>query len=103
MIGEMRNRVTLKKYITTQDEGGGNVHELDENYAVWAKVEDKRGSSSFNKQQEWNYDYKVTIRNRNIDESYIVEYNDLQLAIKSLSVQEEGRKRFLILRCNVSV
>lgn len=104
MIGEMRNHITIKQYTSTQDAAGGSQSVLANTYSVWAKVENRNGSTqTTNAQTQWNYDYKITIRYdklKNIKQNDQAEYDGKTLLINSLQIQDEGKKSLLVLRCS---
>lgn len=104
MIGEMRNHITIKQYTSTQGAAGGSQSVLANTYSVWAKVENRSGSTqTTNGQTQWNYDYKITIRYdklKSIKQNDQAEYDGKTLLIQSMQIQDEGKKSFLVLRCS---
>lgn len=88
----------------TQSEGGG----LIQGSALpaierFAKVENRSGNVSKEAGRQWNYDYKITVRSYpsdNYDSTGFVTFEGNRLSINSIEYENEGKKRFAILRCS---
>ena len=106
MIGQLNRRVTLKSWGNTQDEAGGVIASVVAFYPIWAKVEDRNGRLYQGEQQrEWSYDYKVTFRyerSRVVNSGMTIDYDSKRLAIKSLSYENEGTRKYCIARCSAT-
>lgn len=104
MIGEMRNRITVKSFTYVKDAGGGTSPVLSSTFTIWAKVEDRTGSAQIIENKPvWNYDYKITIRFnklRPVEQGSIVEIGTKKMKIQSLQNKQEGKNFYLILRCS---
>lgn len=104
MIGKLNRRVTIRRWATQQDDGGGSDKVLVDAWDTWAQVEDRSGFSIHSQEQDqWQYDYKVTMRyaeSRKVGSNDTIDYEDKRLKINSLSVKSEGSKRFIICRCS---
>lgn len=102
----MNRKITLTSYTSTVDAGGGVSALADQIYTVWAKVESRSGSLFTSKEQAlWNYDYKITFRydtTKNITSNFTLDYDGKKLSINSLSIEEEGNRRFIIARCSTT-
>ena len=100
----MRNHITVNQYTTTEADTGGTDSVLAFTYSLWAKVENRTGSTQTGKGQiQWQYDYRITIRydrNRNIKQNDEVVYDGKKLMIQNVQITDEGRKEFLVLRCS---
>ncbi len=109
MIEKLDRKVTI--YIstgTTVDIYGGVSESVASNpvliyYTMWGEVQDRSGFPVLNEQQQiWNYDIRVKVRyeaSRIIKSNYRLGYEGFKYAIKEVSTQNEGKKRFVILRC----
>ena len=88
----------------TQNDIGGNVAGIADQWIKWAHVEDRSGfNSNTYQQQVWQYDYKITQRyerTRPTKSNYEVIYEGWRLKIESISIDEEGYKGFEVLRCS---
>ena len=106
MIGKLNRRITIKTLDTDQDEGGGISAVETDSYTMWAQVEDRNGIPVTTEGQKiWNYDYKITVRyerSRIKKSNQIVEYDGKSLAIGSISFENEGNRKYAILRCSAT-
>ena len=103
MIGKMRNRITLNKWASSIDAGGGvSKGSATKTMTVWADVENRTGSiQTTNDQRQWAYDYKVTVRYTiDITQDMTITHDNKQLQINSMQKLDEGRNLFLVLRCS---
>lgn len=102
MIGQMRNKITLKEWGTAKEAGGGTTKTLASSFQVWAHIEARSGFiQNTNDQRQWPYDYKIKVRcDSRINEKLTIEHGTKELQINSLQVQEEGKENFFILRCS---
>lgn len=104
MIGELNRRITIKTSTTIQDAGGGSSLDETDSYTMWAKVDDRNGFPvTTQEQQVWNYDYKITVRHersRVIKSNQTISFDGKTLAINSVSFENEGKRRYTILRCS---
>lgn len=114
MIGDMNRRLTVRRWGSTTDEGGGTSAIEISNWTVWANVENKdssskgfgRGSgaaSNDQNQRQWAYSYKVILRYE-ISRPLLVmdtfDYDNKRLTVESLSIEDEGNRKFVIARCS---
>lgn len=104
-ISDFKSKVTIIRPGTpTKTAGGGLVPTTEWTFPKWAKVESRSGSMQTDSaQNEWNYDYKITVRYTpsNIEKSGdYVTYDGKTLLVRSLSYDGEGAKRLVILRCS---
>lgn len=104
MIGQLNRRVTIKSWISSQDDSGGLISTQGTSYDIWARVEDRSGRTYLSQQQEqWSYDYKITFRyevSRPVTSNMTIDYDSKRLVIRSLSFESEGGRRFCIARCS---
>lgn len=103
MIGKLDRRITIRRCGSTQTETGGLNRTILLEWSIWAKVEDRSGSQLLSEsKEEYSYDYKITVRfqkgNTPRGGDYVV-YENRELIIQSTSINEEGDKRYLTLRC----
>lgn len=102
-IGEMNRRITLKSWTAVQDAGGGSSPVNVASYIVWAKVEARNGTPFINeKQQVWNYDYRITFRyekSRIPKSNFTIDYDSKRLRINSISYENEGTRKWSVARC----
>ena len=102
-IGEFNRIITINTSTTNQDAGGGLSADETDSYTMRAKVEDRNGFPvTTQEQQVWNYDYKITVRHertRVIKSNQTISFDDKTLAINSVSFENEGKRRYAILRC----
>lgn len=103
MTGQLNRRVILRRWGSSVDDGGGILALLVSAWSRWAKVEDRQGSIvSPHAQEQWQYDYKITLRyekSRPIQSNDTIDYDGKRLKIKSLSILEEGQRRYYVCRC----
>lgn len=106
MIGKLNRRITIKTSTNEQDEGGGLVAIETDSYEMWAQVEERSGIATIGfEQQVWNYDYRITVRyekTRIIKSNQTIEFDGKTLSINSVSFQDEGKRRYTILRCSTT-
>ena len=104
MIGEMNRRVLIEAWGFTPDGFGGNVAAVASSFSVWAQVENRSGGMSlFSGQENYNYDYKITVRwHPDIKKENTIFYAGKRLKIFNVSLVDEGKDRFYNLRCAVS-
>lgn len=101
-IGELNRRVIFENWTISQDAGSGNNKTIESNFYQWAKIENRDGRQFLNQdQQQWNYDSKIIVRhNSSIVSTTTLVYENARYTIQSLSIDEEGTKRFMVLRCS---
>lgn len=102
---EFNRRGFLKAYTFTEGDAGGLTPVLSETKEVWCKVENLSGSTRPTQGQlKSDADYKVTLRyNVAFTTNWIFNYEGMDMKIKSVSVDNEAYKRFMILYCSVSL
>lgn len=101
MIGRLRHRVEIGKYIMAQDPNTGDMARQWQAVAqVWAAVEGLRGNLLFQSRQTTEQaDHRVTIRYRaDVEPGMIVRHDGRELTITA-ALDEEGRRRWLVLTC----
>lgn len=108
LISDFKNRIIITKYSPpTQTAGGGLLPGAAiGSFTKWAFIESRSGVVVLDSQQrEWNYDFKIRVR---YTKSFVESSNDLitfegkTLIIKSVSFEDEGAKRVVILKCSVN-
>lgn len=104
MIGEMRNRITVKRYSYTQDDGGGTSAVLASSFSLWAKVDDRTGSAQvIEGRNAWAYNYKIEVRYDKLNpvlQGDVIEYDSKQIKILYIQKNQEGKIFKLILGGN---
>lgn len=102
MIGAMRNKITFSVWTNTKDAGGGLVPSVSSTFEVWANIEARSGfMQTGNDQRQWPYDYKITVRfDTRVNEKLTISHSGKDLQIGSMQIQEEGKNKFLVLRCS---
>lgn len=102
---EFNRRVTLKAYTYTHNDSGGITPVLAESVEVWAKVIQTTGGTGTQEAQQLSYNnYSVTLRYREgLTTNWLVFYEDQVFKINSISVSEEGYKRFMVLSCSTTI
>lgn len=99
----MRNRITVKRWSSVKDDGGGSEPVLDKSFQRWAKVDTRNGNDQYAEaQHQWKYDYKITVRFIKSDpilNEDTIAYDGKELKIESIQNDEEGKNFFQILRC----
>lgn len=102
---DFNRRATLKNYDYTQGDAGGVTKDLSDSVTVWCSVENLSGSTNPTQGQiKSDAEYKVTLRyNSNFTTNWIVSYENMDMKIKSIEIDKEGYKRFMILLCSVSI
>jgi SPP1 family predicted phage head-tail adaptor len=100
----VRNKITIKRYTTTQDGTGSLVKSVGATYTKWAEARNRTGAVGTDQwQREWSYDYSFKVRYTTdfIEQSGdVVTFNGSELAIREVVFEDEGNKRFVILRCS---
>lgn len=105
-IAQMRSRIIIYPMLQTVDEFGSVVTTQFPTPIgdFWAKVEDTSSGSNYNHlQQLTTFNYKITIRDSTsvtITTDCFVRWNNKQLKIEGIERKDEGKRRFLILRCS---
>jgi SPP1 family predicted phage head-tail adaptor len=100
-INEFNRRIRVNKYISGQDDSGGNVKSLVEQFDIWAKLENMNGSKYLdNLQITYSKAFKITTRyesTRELISTDEIVYGGLTYSIQSLTQLEEGRKNFNVM------
>jgi len=103
-ISDLRSRVTIRRWTSAKIEGGGINTVLLYSYTMWAKVENRTGRVSHNQSQDqWSYDYKITLRleeSRPIRSDYTIDYQNKRLKINELQIVDEGKVKYYVARCS---
>lgn len=99
-IGEMNRRPTFRNESYLVDSGGGPRTVTIEQWDVWAEIKDRTGNTYAAQATDLvRYDYRVRVRYDNrFSSSTVMVYNDQECKCESMSIETEGKKRFLILR-----
>ena len=102
-IGELRERVTLQSPVRAPDGAGGGDVTWTSGATVWAKVEERGGSEhAAGERLAGHARLRVTIRYRSgVTAEMRVMWNGRALGIAALR-DPDGRKRFLVLDCEVA-
>jgi len=102
-IGKFRSKITIRRWGSTQDDGGGSTAVMIYNYDLWAQVQNRSGSiNRGNSQDQWQYDYKITFRlekSRPVRSDYTIDYDNKRLKISSLEIVDEGKNSYYVARC----
>lgn len=101
MIGRLRHRVTLQRFVAVDDGGGGTVEDWQDVATVWAAVEPIRGRERLEAMQlEQAVDHRVVIRYRpGLDgRNMRVLYRGRALHVAAV-INVEERNRWLELLC----
>lgn len=105
-IGEYNRQVTVKRWGSVQNVGGGSAKVLLDSWTVWAKMEDRTGSlSNAEGQRQWSYDTVITIRlnpSKLLMSKDTIDYENYRYVINSLRTVKEGRKDLHEIRCSKS-
>ena len=106
VAGELNSRVTFKtKGAAVKDAGGGWSKAIESSFTLWAKVENRTGQANYSEgQRQADYDYKITVRNyasKTITTATVAEFQLKDLRINSVQNVDEGKNRWLILRCSM--
>lgn len=102
----MRSRITIYPIQQVTDGYGSVITSPSPTPlgSFWAKVEDRSSGSNYShNQQLTQYDYKITIRDSKsfaLTTNFFINWNSNQLKIEGIERKDEGKKRFLILRCS---
>jgi SPP1 family predicted phage head-tail adaptor len=100
---KLNRRVVIRAWGSTKNDIGGLSAVEIASWALWAEVQDRQGSNfNTNQQEQWQYDYKVTVRHesgRKIGSNYTVDYDGQRLKINSVSHLSEAFRMFDVLRC----
>lgn len=103
-IGKFRSKITIRRWGSSQDDGGGITAVMLYNYDLRAQVENRSGSiQRGNSQDQWQYDYKITFRlekSRPVRSDYTIDYDNKRLKINSLSIEDEGASKYYVARCS---
>lgn len=106
MIGLLNRRITIKTSTYVQDAGGGISADETDSYSMWAQVEERSGFPVISEgQQVWRYDYKIKVRyerTRIIRSNQTIEFDDKTLSVNSVGFQNEGKRKYAILRCSAT-
>lgn len=104
MIGKLDRRITIKHFTESENSIGSVVLTPDTSKEIWANVKAKSGVPYFGEgSKEFNYDYEIKFRweqSRPVYENDLIVYENKELAIKSLIIQEEGNKKYIISKCS---
>lgn len=102
----VRNKITIQRYSTTQDATGAVVRSETPTSSMtkWADAEQRGGGVSQEQgKREWSYDFRFKVRFTTdfIERpSDVVVFNGKEYLIQEVQNEDEGYKRFVILRCS---
>ena len=103
-VGRKDRRVIIETWGTTQDIGGGPQGSVVSSYPLWANVENKDGRIIQGEDQRlWPYNFKIEVRyekSRPINVAQTVLYDGGRLNINSVSIDREGMRWEVILKCS---
>lgn len=103
---ELNRRVEVVKFNNLLDDGGGVSVVESESYSMWAKVEDRTSAmNTEHAKTAWGYEYRVTMRydkDKKVKIDMYIRYDGRTMAIKSMSISEEGNRAFVILKCTTT-
>lgn len=96
----MNRRPTFYNWTYTQDNGGGTAQEVTEQWDQWAEVKDTSGGTSQAQGTELvRSDYRVKVRfHPRFTPNTGMIYEGQYCKQTDMAVQNEGKKRFLILQ-----
>lgn len=108
MISDFKNKIVIHRPAPpVQTPGGGLMPgSPDTTKTKWAAVENRSGSLQVdNAQRQWSYDYKITTRYYS---SFVerggdyVMHEGKKLLVRTVSFEDEGAKRLVVLRCSTT-
>lgn len=101
-IGKFNRRPTFYNESYTVDVGGGTSAVETERWQAWADISDRSGFSAFVQSQTMElYDYRVKVRfDGRFNSNTGMIYEGQVCQMKSMSIETEGYRNFLILRYN---
>lgn len=107
MVGDFKSKVTfIRRSQPTQTAGGGLIRGAEVTWDKFAQVESTGGSiATNNNQREYNYDYRITVRYTPDYEEKVgdfVVYENIEMVVRSKTVDIEGGKRFIRLQCSIN-
>lgn len=99
-IGDLDRKVIFENWDYTKDIGSGNVKTLRNSFARLAKFENRTGQEIVTgAQQVYPYNAKVVVRyNPNIVSTTTFVHSNSRYKIESISIDDERKKRFMIIR-----
>lgn len=120
MIGDYNRRITVRRWTTSQNDGGGLTAVEVENWTLWANIENREssavntgkrfggnGSSSDPQQQEqWANGFKVYVRyypSKQIQNNDTIDYNGSRMLVNSVSTVNEGNAKTQVLFCTTTL
>lgn len=98
-------RITLKAYDYTQNSFGAPVRDLKETVTIWAKVTQKSGFTNTQEAQQQSQSfYEIFIRYQaKFNSNWVIEYENMELKIDNIKPDDEGNKRFMIIKASVTI
>ncbi len=101
-IGKLNRLVTFEVWENSQDSQGSAIQTVSETFNQRASVRDRSGGQTSNEgQQQWDYDTVITVRfARELKSNMTLVYESFRYTINSISTNNEGHKRWYIIRCS---
>ena len=103
-IGKSNEKVDIITYTHTKSEVGTPVITESDRKQFWANVENRTGHVTYDKNAALNlYDYRITIEyypSWEMTNDKKVEYKGKLLNVISFSILDEGKRKFIVIRCN---
>lgn len=102
-ISELNRSITIRHIAIAQNERGMAVKVLTTSQPTFAKVKKATGGYGMQQgQQNFSSTYNFTLRyepNRQISNNDIIIYAGEKYTINDISIQEEGRYRWVVIKC----
>lgn len=81
--GRLNHRITIKRYVESEDELGNTINTLEPLKRVWAEVRPLRGKESLEYYKDVHDQiYKITIRYTDVTTTDVVVFNGVQYRIQ---------------------
>jgi SPP1 family predicted phage head-tail adaptor len=100
--GELNCRPIFENWTFTTDEAGGLLKTLSNSFYAWSKIQPRMGSIfADGGQMVWTYDSVFVVRyNPNIVSSSTIVWGNTRYIIKELSIEDDGKLRYMVIRAS---
>lgn len=100
--GDLNCRPIFENWEFTTDEAGGLEKTLSNSFYAWASFKPRTGTMfSEGGQMIWTYDSIIVVRyNPNIVSSSTIVWQNTRYIIKELSIEDEGKLRYMVIRAS---